>query len=358
MDILVIFPRSLTGFSGGEKRFIEILKLLKNKKVNFKIIQKKPFRGFPISLWGFGFIILSFFIGLKSKFNLIYSPHGQIWDTLPAYLISRVKKRPYIMIYHEVYYERKRKVITPNRILPYIRDLIFRKIGPYILTHSNGIIGINILGINEIKKLFNYKKPIELIGNGIDYKYIRQFENYNKEFDCSYLGRITEMKGAYDLIDIFDKNRNLTCILVGTVDKKMKSEYLKKLDELENIKVYEGLSDDEAYSMIAKSKIFIIPTKNEGWCISIAEAMALGLPVITYNLPVFKNIFENKINYVPINNIKKLLNKINELLNNDKLLDFYRKNGIEFIKRYNINEIANKELRFFMKVYQTYYEKL
>jgi len=357
MDILVIFPRSLTGFSGGEKRFLEISKRLKNKNVHFKIIQKRPFRKFPISLWGIGFILWAFFTGLRKKFDLIYCPHGQIWDVLPAYLISRVKNRPYIMIYHEVFYEREQKVITPNKILLYIRKLIFKRIGPLILKRSNGIIGINSLGIKEIKKLFNYKKLIGLVGNGIDYEYLRQFENFNKEFDCSYLGRITEMKGIYDIIDIFSENRDLTCVLVGTVDKKMKSEYLKKLNELENIKIYEGLSDDEAYSMIAKSKIFIIPTKNEGWCISIAEAMALGLPIVAYNLPVFKDIFEDKINYISINDTKKFTEKIFELLENKKLSESYKKNGIEFIKKYNLKEIANKELNFMVKVYKNYCNK-
>mgnify|MGYP002826880970 FL=1 len=78
-----------------------------------------------------------------------------------------------------------------------------------------------------------------------------------------------------------------------------------------------------------QSKIFALPTFYEGFGISLVEASALGLDVITTDLPVLREVLRGgHIQFVPMNNAKRLAEAIETSLSrkfksNDSRLKHY-----------------------------------
>ena len=72
------------------------------------------------------------------------------------------------------------------------------------------------------------------------------------------------------------------------------------------------------WEQFKSSEVFVFPSHEEGWGIAICEAMACGLPVVAYDLPVYREIFTQGIITVPLKDIKAFSEKVVNLLENDK----------------------------------------
>jgi len=58
-----------------------------------------------------------------------------------------------------------------------------------------------------------------------------------------------------------------------------------------NVKVFGGVPDHKMYKILCESKIFIFPSRFEGWGLAVAEALACSLPVVCYKIPALKEVF-------------------------------------------------------------------
>lgn len=148
-------------------------------------------------------------------------------------------------------------------------------------------------GLEAGKALFDNSK-FEVINNGIS---IEKFMNINedeinrkknelkinKEKVIIHVGNFYEVKNHSYIIDIAKelKQQNLSVkfLLLGDGALRTRIETKVKENDLTEMIVFLGLkSDVEKY--LALSDIFILPSKYEGFPISLIEAQAAGLPCI------------------------------------------------------------------------------
>jgi len=73
------------------------------------------------------------------------------------------------------------------------------------------------------------------------------------------------------------------------------------------------------FQVLKSSKIFILPSYNESWALVVCEAMACGLPVVAYDLPVFEEVYKKGMILIPIGDIDKFAGAILKLLYDIKL---------------------------------------
>jgi len=102
-----------------------------------------------------------------------------------------------------------------------------------------------------------------------------------------FIGRLVEEKGIIDLAMKLNKMAskiNLVCIS-PVIDKKMRE---KLVNIYKNIVFFEALSKSEIFEHIAKCKLVVIPSFNEGFSLVSQEALNCGRLPLQRDLPALR----------------------------------------------------------------------
>lgn len=187
-------------------------------------------------------------------------------------------------------------------------------------------------GIIPKEKIYVVKNCVddEFVITDDEFKHKISSINNKKYLKVLYLSNFIEEKGYKDVLELARITKENNCnkikfIFAGKffndLDKKMFYEYIKKYD-LDKIVDYRGVvTGNKKLNLLIESDLFILLTryKNEGQPISIIEAAANGLFIISTNHAGIKDILsEDEMielesgNYIEIN---KVYAKINELEN-------------------------------------------
>ncbi|MHA2004937.1 MAG: glycosyltransferase family 4 protein [Candidatus Thorarchaeota archaeon] len=189
---------------------------------------------------------------------------------------------------------------------------------------------------------------VRTIYSGIDLSVFRPMPDIEKQWDLAFMGRLEAMKS----VDLFPemlallKPRFPELTMLMTGEGSLKD---KLFEEFENSSVssmvdYQGVVEvEEVPFLINRSKIFLYPSRREPFGLSIVEAMACGVPVITTDVFGPKEIVRN--NYdgiaVPPDDAKALVNAVVSLLSDEELRKRIAQNALKSVaERYDIREHA------------------
>ena len=304
--------------------------------------------------------VLSFSFALLTHKQLIKDFDIVILDSIhyfyPKCFLKFLKFGNYkiVTIFHEAWYEyRKHGGVSP--ILSYLMGVsIYR-----LIRYSNKLISVSDPTTNSLIK--NYKvrnENIVTIPLGIDYKDIIDRQSHRnfaeRPYDIVFVGRFAAIKRIDDIVEAISilskKGMNLTVALIGDgsqmpiIKSKIESLGLRKC-----FKIFGFLDDSKKYSILSKSKIFILPSEREGFSLSTLEAMAFGcVPVV--GKPKFEEVFgtshfvKNGVNglYYPTGDINELALTIIKCLKNQKFANLLSSNAIEISNKYTISEMEKK----------------
>lgn len=142
-----------------------------------------------------------------------------------------------------------------------------------------------------------------------------------------------------------NKGAKLAIIGEGTKEFTTKVKYeIKKTDLDRNIDLLGFLNDIDKIKVLKSSKIFVCPSFYESWGIVIVEAMACGIPVIAWNLPVYEGIYGDDVLKVSIGNTNQFAKDILNLIDDKRLRNDMSQKCQEFVKKYDWEKVAEKEL--------------
>ncbi|PIX92466.1 hypothetical protein COZ26_01630 [Candidatus Kuenenbacteria bacterium CG_4_10_14_3_um_filter_39_14] len=311
------------------------------------------------TLWGLGIksllIILKFIFFYPKKFlindkkNIFYCASDLFWETLPAYFCrSRYKNVKWVQEIYHIYphWKNREGSIISNFVGYYLQKFSFF----LIKRKADLIFSLSDLLKEDLISSGFSKEKIVVSYNGIDRGYFEKLPASDTFYEGIFLGRLNYSKGIFDLIEIWEKVCAVIppakLAIIGGGDKKTKEDLKEKITALKmknNIEVLGYLEDKKAYILLKSSKVFLFPSHEEGWGIVINEALACGLPVVSWNLPVYKSIFEDHIVQVKENDIEKFSNEVIKLLKNQELRNQIGSAGKEFIKRYSWDRVAANE---------------
>jgi len=143
-----------------------------------------------------------------------------------------------------------------------------------------------------------------------------------KVYDACWLGRFHVQKGIPDLLGAWDIVRQerptAKLALIGNVDREL-SALIERLGVEESVICLGYLSGQEKFDALRSSRLFLFPSYYESWGFAIAEAMACGLPVVAYDLPVYRGIYPKGMLTAPVGNTQELAKCVLQLLQDDRL---------------------------------------
>lgn len=100
-----------------------------------------------------------------------------------------------------------------------------------------------------------------------------------------FLGRLGHRKGTYDLIEaaarIGAAHPNLRILLGGDGDVDSAREHAAMLGIADKIDFLGWVRGEDKERLLAKAVLYVLPSYNEGLPVSVLEAMAAGLPILS-----------------------------------------------------------------------------
>jgi glycosyltransferase involved in cell wall biosynthesis len=189
---------------------------------------------------------------------------------------------------------------------------------------------------NKIKEIYGRNSTI--IYPGIDSKKFHTVDFEDKDNYILTVGRLTKFKNIDLLVSAFAKlkNRKISLKIIGDGEEKDNLDDLaKQLGVFDRVEILSGLSDSEVADIYAKAKMFVLCSKEEPFGIVPVEAMASGTMAIADNSGGPREIIDNNLNGVLIDNMnaRKLAKCIDGLLLDEnrikKLSSNARKKAVE-----------------------------
>ena len=108
-------------------------------------------------------------------------------------------------------------------------------------------------------------------------------------------------KGIDDLLAILvflsKEIKDFRAILVGKLDQL--APCLAELNLSGCVTLIGLVSEEEKFRLFKASRVFLMPSRQESWGIVIGEALACSVPVVAYDLPAYRPIFGDLVEYVP-----------------------------------------------------------
>lgn len=163
---------------------------------------------------------------------------------------------------------------------------------------------------------------------------IRDLLGYTSdEFIFGFVGRITRDKGVNELLEAFGKLSNCKLLLVGNPEgiDTLNSQLYQSAENNPNVKFIDAVRDVEKY--YAAIDVLVLPSYREGFCMVIAEAEAMGTPVVVTNVPGLTDVCIDGVTgvYVEARNSDDLYNAMDNILNNKSKLPEMSENAVKYI---------------------------
>ena len=367
---LVAFLNSYTeGISGGDIRFIEIAKRFPRENVEIWVVTSKLGKGLcekrglkakyvltttedrinNVIYTYLRRIICAIFLKLEIKNNaILWSTSDFLPDVFPAFLLKRKNPRMIWIasIYHLIPDPFKRSGrLKLSNVLSYVGQwvslLMIRRQADLIQTETR------FLKSKLVKKYKMSSERIIVIPSGIDTKVIEASSSKEKIYDACFLARLHPSKGIFDLIKaweyVCERKKDVKLAIAGggpiKILGKLKS-MVKSLGLERNVAILGFLSEEEKYKLLRSSKLYLLPSYEEGIPITFHEAMYCGLPVVTYYLPTYEEI-KDYIVSVPLGDVKKLAEEIIRLLEDEDLALRLGDKGRKLAKEHTWDKVAD-----------------
>jgi len=203
---------------------------------------------------------------------------------------------------------------------------------------------------------WGYKGEVIVETTVVDSQLIKNFsfeekiknQNLSKKIQILFLARMEKEKGIFELIDAFKKIyidfENIELIIAG--NGKSYEDVKAYVSDCKAIHLVGHIEGEAKATLFKESDIYCLPSYSEGLPVSILEAMAFGMPIITTSVGGLKYFFkENEMGYTckvkDRNDLEKVLEK---LLNNHNAIMNMGQFNFEYAQKNLMSDTISKTL--------------
>ena len=164
---------------------------------------------------------------------------------------------------------------------------------------------------------------IEILANSVPLKPVTErVRRAGEAIEILSLGLVGQRKGSYDLIEAFGRlvravpEARLTIAGNGEVDQAR--ALVTRLGLEGKVRLPGWIEMAQKDALLHNADIYVLPSYNEGLPVSVLEAMASGVPVVTTPVGGLPDLIHNGVNgiLVPAGDVEALANALMELCHN------------------------------------------
>jgi len=212
---------------------------------------------------------------------------------------------------------------------------LFKKLHNYfMLNFQNRIDLFLVSSLSEKRGVLHHKIPdkkIKILPPAMKIFPIEKSNSSRKKI--VYVGRLSKTKNIEILIKSFSKMKttDIDLIIAGPdfgMLKKLKE--ITKYYQLENKIFFPGwISEEEKMKLLSEATIFVHPSLEDVFLLSLLEAAAIGIPCVAFDVEFNSEILDNEKTGIIVKNISSqgLADKLDLLLNDNILYEKVSKNS-------------------------------
>ncbi len=213
-----------------------------------------------------------------------------------------------------------------------------------------GIIAQTQIAAEYQRKRLPKKTRFEILPNAL--RKVNRYSEIDRKDWILAVGRLDDhLKGFDQLVEAYARcHTNWKLVFAGGDENghvlKKQAEQLGVSDSIVFLGKVENI--DEVY---AQAGIFVIPSRSEGFPNALCEAMAAGLPCISFDFVAGpRDIIVDGMNgiIVPNGNIQEMANAINDLINDPRKRMFLGNNATKIVETLNEETIGKRVLDYIL----------
>lgn len=349
--VMMVIPTLSPG--GAEKMVISIAEKIDTKKIELIIVVLYPYQETIYAKEAANKQLKIIYLNKKQGIDLsiILQLKRIIKKFKPDIIHTHLYSAAYVLFasprsipkYHTVHNVAQKEATGMRRLLMQIAY----KVGNFTP------VAISPYCAQTIEKTYHVKK-IPCICNGIDTEYYRPNKIEHEGIKIINVGRLQSQKNHSLLISVFaeihSKYPNTTLEIVGEGELRAQLEKdINKLN-LSDCVTMQGISDD-IRNKLNKADIYVMTSKFEGLPISVLEAMACGLPIVSTKAGGVIDIIEQGSNGFVVEQEDEvgLIEAISKLIVDSELRKSMEEKSREMALKFDINICAKKYQLLYFK---------
>jgi len=326
------------------------------------------------------------------KVDILDIPHYSLAEQTK--LLKYLKKESYDLVHfiqfnHPVFYKGNYVVTIHDLTLighlhykNILKQLAYKIVMRSAVKDSKKVITISKTSEDDIIDFFgDYRKKIEIIYHGVDYKYFNagfksetsRIANFKEKYGIKgdyilYTGMWKKHKNLIRLFKAFEQfagsrqsavGSPIQLVLTGKIDQN-EPEVISEIARINNSRtssseiptpiITTGFIDEEELPIAYAAAIaYVIPSLSEGFGWPPLEAMACGTPVIASKISCIPEILGKAAYYFDPYNIDDIEKAITKIVSDSDLRDDLSKKGLEQVKKYSWANTAQQTLDLYKK---------
>ena len=291
---------------------------------------------------------------LRLQPEVIVSANEQLYDTLPGFLLKLWYRRRvrWAVVAHNIpawrfwqreghHWYQSLAFLVSGRL-----SLLLAALG------ANRVLAVSPATTRQLVRLRFPKGRITSVPCGVDLAALAAIDRDTpvRCFDAATMMRVSAEKGVFTLIDawrlvVAASPTAKLAIIGGGIDMRAAQARVRALGLEGNIEFFGLILDTgRAFTTIRTARLFLLPSFKENWAIAIGEAMALGLPVIAFDLPELKEVWGEAFRAVPRGDTSAFADEILALLGDDAGRRSLADRGRARVRSLDWADIAEREL--------------
>ncbi|MEO1261262.1 MAG: glycosyltransferase family 4 protein [Bacteroidota bacterium] len=317
MKLLFVLEHFHPYLGGAEHLFCELTKTLAGEGHTVTVVTTLHDKHLPgdeivegvqiirincLNRFGFTFLSLPKILRIASKYDMIQTSTYNA--AIPAWIAGKLLNKPVILTFHEYWGELWMK-------LPFIsfwQRKVFQLFERWIMClRFSHYVAVSKFTQTRLEQSGIPGDRISMIYNGLNYAaFLYHKHQAPTEFKYTYFGRLGISKGLDILLPaaqlFYEKHPDSKLqLIVPRTPTSIYKKILKLIDALklkDHIKIFHSLPKQQLYKVISESSCVVIPSYSEGFCFAAAEAIALGVPLVSSQKGALKEVVSGT--YLPV----------------------------------------------------------
>lgn len=199
-----------------------------------------------------------------------------------------------------------------------------------------------------------FKNPISIIPNGIDLNDVKEIKEYYGTRKMVFLSRIHPKKGIELLLEAWRNTNTNGWVLeiAGNGDENYIVQLNESAQDLKNVHFVGAKYGEAKWNFLRSADVMVLPTHSENFGIVVAEALAVGVPVITTQGTPWKDLEIHQCGWwinLSVSNLEKIIATVTHT-SIDELKTMGTKGRQLVTEKYEVKAVTHKLIDLYQQV--------